>query len=388
MSDWLGKLSAFLPGADQMSEADRMALLRQGLLAAGLGILKNNQGNYGKAGPAIGAGVSEGLLAMNKGAGDLSDRKFKQRAMEQQLGDPAGFRTLDLMAQAAGHKPGTPGYEAFFKRANGEIARQSSAAIQYKEVEGPDGRTRIVAMDPREIGAQVVGDGAGYGSFQIDPSLPPEVQEAIRQSEANGQPLPQHIDLAPAVQRPSASAGMNPFVSRRPEDDAAAIAAAQKAVELQALPTELGLRTNAAIDQAGGVAQVQVGVDRAESDRLKSQAMAQYEAARDGLVTGLSGTNTGPIAGRLPAITEGQQIAEGSVAAMAPVLKQLFRASGEGVFTDRDQALLMEMLPRRTDLPAAAQAKLRNIDAIVKAKLGSAAPSGVRRYNPATGKIE
>lgn len=387
MSGWLGALSGFLPGADQMSEQDRMALVRQGLLAAGLGIMKNNQGNYGKAGPAIGAGLSEGLLAMNKGADGLADRKYKQQQMEQQLGDPAGFRTLDLMAQAAGHKPGTPGYADFFKRANGEIARQSSAAIQYKEVVGPDGRTRIVAMDPREIGAQVVGDGAGYGSFQIDPSLPPEVQEAIRQSEASGQPLPPQLNLAPAIPRPSTSAG-NPFVSRRPEDDAAAIAAAQKAVELGALPTELGMRTNAAIDQAGGVAQVQVGVERAESDRLKSQAMAQYEAARDGLVSGLSGTNTGPIAGRLPAVTEGQQIAEGSVAAMAPVLKQLFRSAGEGVFTDRDQALLMEMLPRRTDLPAAAEAKLRNIDAIVKAKLGSAAPSGVRRYNPATGKIE
>ena len=57
-------------------------------------------------------------------------------------------------------------------------------------------------------------------------------------------------------------------------------------------------------------------------------------------------------------------------AAMAPVLKQLFRVSGEGVFTDRDQALLLDMVPKRTDLPAAREAKIANIDAIVRAKLG------------------
>src|SRR5690606_6096170 len=37
-------------------------------------------------------------------------------------------------------------------------------AIQYKEVVGPDGRTRMVAFDPRDVGAQVVGDGTTYGS--------------------------------------------------------------------------------------------------------------------------------------------------------------------------------------------------------------------------------
>src|SRR5690606_10725315 len=103
----------------------------------------------------------------------------------------------------------------------------------------------------------------------IDPSLPPEVQAAIRQSEATGQPLPPQIDLAPAVPRPSPSAGVNPFVSRRPEDDAAAIAAAQKAVELGALPTELQMRTNAAIEQARGTAMAGADVDRATADRQK-----------------------------------------------------------------------------------------------------------------------
>lgn len=82
-------------------------------------------------------------------------------------------------------------------------------------------------------------------------------------------------------------------------------------------------------------------------------------------------TDTGPVVGLLPAYTENQQIAEGAVAAMAPILKQLFRSAGEGVFTDRDQQLLLDMAPKRTDRPGAAAAKIQAIKDIVAAKLGA-----------------
>lgn len=95
-----------------------------------------------------------------------------------------------------------------------------------------------------------------------------------------------------------------------------------------------------------------------------------YETARNGLLTGLQNSTTGPIAGRMPAFTNEQQIAEGGVAAMAPVLKQLFRSAGEGTFTDKDQEILMKMLPTRADSKEAAAAKVANIDKIVEAKLG------------------
>lgn len=42
--------------------------------------------------------------------------------------------------------------------------RASGAAIQYREVIGPDGRAQLVAVDPRGVGAQVVGSGQQYGS--------------------------------------------------------------------------------------------------------------------------------------------------------------------------------------------------------------------------------
>lgn len=107
------------------------------------------------------------------------------------------------------------------------------------------------------------------------------------------------------------------------------------------------------------------------SNQDLNSAMELYETAKEGLISGLGGSETGQIVGRLPAITAKQQIAKGSVAAMAPVLKQIFRTAGEGVFTDRDQQLLLDMIPTRTELPEARAAMIANIDAIVKAKIKS-----------------
>ena len=42
--------------------------------------------------------------------------------------------------------------------------RKSGAAIQYKTVIGPNGEPQLVAVDPREVGAQVIGTGQTFGS--------------------------------------------------------------------------------------------------------------------------------------------------------------------------------------------------------------------------------
>lgn len=117
----------------------------------------------------------------------------------------------------------------------------------------------------------------------------------------------------------------------------------------------------------------QANAERQNAQTANERTLGVWNVARDGLVRALGGTETGPIAGRLPAVTAGQQIAEGAVAAVAPVLKQLFRSAGEGVFTDRDQQLLLDMIPTRTDVPEAAQAKIAMIDAIISAKLSGGA---------------
>lgn len=99
-------------------------------------------------------------------------------------------------------------------------------------------------------------------------------------------------------------------------------------------------------------------------------ALSQWVEARKGLEEGLGRTATGPIAGRLPAFTTDQQIGEGSVAVTAPILKQLFRTAGEGTFTDKDQELLMQMVPTRTDTEEARKWKIENMDRVIRAKLG------------------
>jgi hypothetical protein len=118
------------------------------------------------------------------------------------------------------------------------------------------------------------------------------------------------------------------------------------------------------------------GPAEAKIDKAKTAidtTLELYETARQGLLSGLEGSITGPVLGRIPAVTAKQQIAVGGVSAMAPVLKQLFRVAGEGVFTDRDQQILIDMIPTRTALPEARKAMIENIDAIVKSKLGRSA---------------
>ena len=159
---------------------------------------------------------------------------------------------------------------------------------------------------------------------------------------------------------------------------------------LSTLPAEVNAAAQLKGAEVGAAQSATANVEQQVKARERQNALQLYEAARDGLISGLGGSKTGPVVGRIPAVTAPQQIAEGSVAAMAPVLKQLFRVAGEGVFTDRDQALLIDMVPKRSDLPEARKAKMANIDAIVKAKLQMAPATGAKRkrYNPVTGLIE
>lgn len=309
MADWLGRLSAFLPGAAGMADEDKRALITQGLLAMGAGILKNNSGNYGKAGPAIGAGISEGLLAMNKGADNLSEQKYRQQVMERGYGDPAGLREFQALTEGLSPEE----VEQARRVRLGIEGRASSAGFQPIKFKGPDGRERVGTFNGR-TGRIDTPDGLSFEpstvtpigpaqpSYQVDPSLPPEVQAAIRQAEASGQPLPPQIDLAPAVPRPSPTAGVNPFVGPAPGDVAYAEEAARQAAQLQAMPAALGMQTNAAIEQAGGTtAASEAAKTTAEAQRNLPKVIQQSEMMLDtinkleshpGLPTmlGLSGT--------------------------------------------------------------------------------------------------
>jgi len=144
---------------------------------------------------------------------------------------------------------------------------------------------------------------------------------------------------------------------------AGGVEAAKLAQQLKLTPRIKGATTTA-IENAKLVAKIN------EKNRSNASAIRVYEAGITGLADALDQPITGPIIGSLPAITADQQIADGAVAAMAPILKQIFRVAGEGTFTDQDQKLLLDMVPTRKDFAEARQSKLRNIDTIIQAKLG------------------
>jgi hypothetical protein len=157
------------------------------------------------------------------------------------------------------------------------------------------------------------------------------------------------------------------------------------------LTSELALKPNvaAAVEQAKqGVIATYKNKDLVRSNEVVLQT---YDTAMNSLTEALGGTLTGPVAGWLPAITTSQQIAQGAGAMMAPILKSMFRESGEGVFTDKDQELLTAMLPDRKDTQETIAWKIKSIDDIVRSKLGlpknpgNVSPSGAASTGTSNG---
>lgn len=105
------------------------------------------------------------------------------------------------------------------------------------------------------------------------------------------------------------------------------------------------------------------------------RAYNAFDGAMKNVEKAFADTWTGPVAGIVPPLTSNQQKAKGSVALLAPILKQLFRTAGEGVFTDKDQQLLLDMAPQRTDTPEVVAFKVQAIRETVAAKLGIEVPS-------------
>ena len=121
--------------------------------------------------------------------------------------------------------------------------------------------------------------------------------------------------------------------------------------------------------QAGGTQQGKSKEERAAAQVKNDKTWNIWQTAISGLEESLGKTATGKIVGLLPAITSNQQIAQQSIAIMAPVLKNIFRESGEGVFTDKDQQILIDMIPDRTANPETIAYAIKMINDIVAAKL-------------------
>lgn len=146
------------------------------------------------------------------------------------------------------------------------------------------------------------------------------------------------------------------------------LASARKRGELQE-KVKLEPQIKRAVDAVS--AQVKSVADSVSKNKSNASALKVYESGIQSLRDALGDTTTGPLVGLLPAFTSEAQIADGAIAIMAPVLKGMFRSAGEGTFTDKDQELLLGMIPTRKDTPEAARAKLQALDSLVAAKLGN-----------------
>jgi hypothetical protein len=228
---------------------------------------------------------------------------------DTQQGTPSELQTFDAMT-----KDFNPDELAKARRvATGIAARPSSAAISYELVKGDDGRTRLVATDPREVGTQVIGSGETYGSGvggttpvpaggdlfaslpqglqvtsgprtpehnaevggvansyhltnqarDIVPRSPQEADQVRQWAAQNGMEVineGDHLHVEPRGNAPHA----NPFAGRTPEAEAAAVETAKGRAGLDLLPEQ--------------------GRIEAENARIKKQAELDAQRQSDRIV--------------------------------------------------------------------------------------------------------
>lgn len=279
-------------GSDDLTDADKQALFRQGLLGLAAGMLQT--GGQGTAG-ALGNGLQAGLLAMNGGRDAMSERAYRERVLRQGYGDPAGVREFEAMTEGLTDEQKR---DARLVRL-GIKGRASSAGMGFETWTDENGVPRPMRTDPRTGGVEVFyeesggwvpigggGGGAPTGQIQIDPSLPQAVQDEIRRHVSAGQPLPSFI-------QPRVPAGLGR--GRSKEAEAAAVAAAQERVRLGGLSQELPMRTGAAVDQAQRIGEVEQALlpgtlaTQTADAITRARGVEQAKADAD-FQTGLGGT--------------------------------------------------------------------------------------------------
>lgn len=335
--------------------------------------------------------------------------------------EPAGYRQAHLTALAAGYQLGSPEYQRAMQVAAGTAPRSIPAGYTtrtYRDANGqevvelvqtrgdnlnPGAQAPQAATAPPQQVSQPAASLANSGgdpqmdaltqaaNAMIKAGVPSEQVDAFLMQAAQASPQiqvnpPQQAPMPsqqPPMPLPANAVGGGPIAplpgSGRGQTDAdRARAAAEQAAMVEEAKARAQLSLAPEIAAADANREAMITSARADATNQAAReatqatnnvAFSQYTAARDTLLADLNRTTTGPLSGRLPAMTENQQIAEGAQARMAPILKGLFRTAGEGTFTDKDQQLLMAMVPTRTDLPAAVKAKIAGIDAIVEAKL-------------------
>lgn len=115
-------------------------------------------------------------------------------------------------------------------------------------------------------------------------------------------------------------------------------------------------------------------VEEKQQKKADDKSYGVFKTALTSVIDAFGKTETGWFAGKLPAVTTGQQNLDIAVSQIFPTLKQLFREKGEGTFTDADQKAIIDLIPGRGTNQEAAVSAFKQIDAIVRQKLGMPLP--------------
>jgi hypothetical protein len=115
---------------------------------------------------------------------------------------------------------------------------------------------------------------------------------------------------------------------------------------------------------------IKLGQEAETLGKESAVKMEIWDSVSENISKSFAGATTNPLTGMLPALTESQQTAEASLTTAIPTLKEFFRKAGEGTFTEGDQKILVNMLPTRSDYPDVRDRKLKQIDTIIRLKLG------------------
>jgi len=328
-------------------------------------------------------------------------------------GVPSGFREFDMTARAAGLTPGTKEYQQAANIALGREGRASSAGFGFEMIEGADGRKRMGRKNPRtgafevyneQTGAfdplggpaqgaasQGMGLPQGYApapeiTMQTLPGVdvPPGDEVAMLAAAQNeGQAyVPQANGGALPMRQGSAAASGALGVSRRPEDEAAAVEAAKQGVQTSYLPTQERIKADAAVQQARGVKavdnQAEVNAQNITRTRDADQALSLLDEA-ERLIPKSTGSTAGHLFDEASATfgksTEGAR----AIAALQAIAGQLTSRMPrmQGPQSDKDVQLYKQMagdlanpsLPRETRMAA-----LRTIRALNR-KYASSQPA-------------
>lgn len=156
------------------------ALFRRSLLSFAAAVSRPNGGNLANA---VATGLLSGSNTMDQGADQLREAAYKRQLLDYKLKggeDPSGYRQFEMMAAAAGLKPGTPEYQKAAQIGLGMEGRASNAGISFDNIVGPDGRKRPTRMNPRtgayEVWDENAQDFVPITGQQVASIAPPQTQ--------------------------------------------------------------------------------------------------------------------------------------------------------------------------------------------------------------------